>query len=242
MPPLIELIHVCRSFDGGRIVALNDVSLKISRGETVAIVGPSGSGKSTLLNHICGLDYPNLGEIHFDGLVVRGRTAWARIRAQRIGIVFQNFCLISTLTAKENVEVAMLGQIGDSAGRRKRALSLLASMDLAKRVNLRPMELSGGERQRVAIARALANCPDALVADEPTGSLDQTSSRSVMRILSELQQQTGMTLIIVTHDQSVAGICGRQIELIDGRIVSDFIRRSEKVQNESTPIPARGAA
>lgn len=221
MSPLIKLIHVRREFDGGQIVAVGDVSLAIERGEAVAIVGPSGSGKSTLLNLMCGLDYPSAGEVRFEGCPVHGATAWARIRARRIGIVFQSFYLISALTARENVEVPMMGQIADSTRRRERALTLLARLGVAKRANLRPQELSGGERQRVAIARALANEPDILVADEPTGSLDQKSSHLVMEILSDMQRRTSTALVVVTHDHSVAAYCKRRIEMIDGRVIHD---------------------
>jgi len=218
---MIELTNVCRSFDNNRIVALDDVTLQIGKSERLAIVGPSGSGKSTLLNIICGLDQPTSGAVRFEGHPIESRTAWARIRAHQIGIVFQNFCLIPGLTARENVELAMLGQRLDSAARRKRALDLLDRLELAGRVNLLPAELSGGERQRVAIARALANEPDILVADEPTGSLDQKSSHLIMKTLSDLQASIALTLILVTHDQSVAAYCSRQIVMSDGRVASD---------------------
>ncbi|MGD0023033.1 MAG: ABC transporter ATP-binding protein [Xanthobacteraceae bacterium] len=240
MPPLIELIHIRREFDGGRIVALDDLSLEIERGNSLSIIGPSGSGKSTLLNLMCGLDRPSHGVVRFDGNDVRTRAGWAHIRARRVGIVFQSFCLISTLNARENVEVAMMGQIAGSANRRKRAMDLLERMGLANRIGLRPAELSGGERQRVAIARALANGPDVLVADEPTGSLDQKSSRAIMAILAELQQTIELTLVLVTHDQSVAACCRRQIELIDGRIVGDAIRQpGYKMPAREVTAPAR---
>jgi putative ABC transport system ATP-binding protein len=220
---LIDLIHVRREFDGGRIIAVDDISLSIGRGETVAIVGPSGCGKSTLLNLICGLDWPTSGAVLFEGRPIRSRTEWARVRARRIGIVFQSFCLIPTLTARENVEVAMIGQLTGAQHRRERALALLQRMDLADRVDLRPPELSGGERQRVAIARALANKPDVLVADEPTGSLDRRSSRSIMEVLTDLQRSARTTLVVITHDPSVAAYCKRHIELIDGRVANDAV-------------------
>jgi ABC-type lipoprotein export system ATPase subunit len=226
---IIELSHVCRSFDEKSIVALDDVSLRIGKGDRVAIFGPSGSGKSTLLNILCGLDVPTSGLVRFEGAGILGRTAWARIRARNFGIVFQNFCLIPGLSAKQNVELAMLGQRKGMKARSRRAVSLLDQMGLAERMHLRPAELSGGERQRVAIARALANEPDIILADEPTGSLDQKSSRSVMGILSQLQANTGVTLVIVTHDHSIADHCDRKIEFVDGRIFSDTARRPETV-------------
>ena len=218
---LIDLNHVRRTFDGGRIVAVDDVSLSIRQGETVAITGPSGSGKSTLLNLMCGLDRPTRGDIRFDSQSVRGGAKWARVRAERLGIVFQSFCLIPGLTAEENVEVAMIGQCSGVHLRRERALSLLQQVGLGDRSAFRPFELSGGERQRVAIARALANAPDVLMADEPTGSLDRRSSHLITDLLTDLQRGRHTTLVLVTHDQIVAGYCKRQIELVDGNVVSD---------------------
>ncbi|MEX0853473.1 MAG: ABC transporter ATP-binding protein [Bauldia sp.] len=218
MSPLIELLHVRREFDDGRIVAVDDVSLTIARGEAVAIVGRSGSGKSTLLNLMCGLDVPTRGEIRFAGARISGRLAWAEIRARHIGFVFQNFCLIPTLTGRENIEVAMLGQLAGAGRRRQRASELLARLSLAGRADLHPMRLSGGERQRLAIARALANQPQVIVADEPTGSLDSETGRSVIDIIAGLNRELGTTLVIVTHDREVAAVCDRRIEMVDGRV------------------------
>jgi ABC-type lipoprotein export system ATPase subunit len=219
MSPLIELIHVRREYDGGKIVAVDDVSLVIGRGETVAIFGPSGSGKSTLLNLMCGLDTPTGGEVRFDGQSIVGRAAWAAIRARRLGLVFQSFCLMARLSARENIELAMLGQVPGAQARGERAASLMRELGLAERAHLRPPLLSGGERQRVAIARALANEPEVLIADEPTGSLDRKSSHSTMDILTGLQRDSHTALVIVTHDPEVAAACSRQIELVDGRIM-----------------------
>ena len=238
MAPLIELTHVRRVFDGGRIVAVEDVSLTIGDGETVAIVGRSGSGKSTLLNLICGLDRPTGGEVRFEGRVIKGRTAWAAVRAERMGIVFQNFSLLPTLSARENIEVALLGNLRGARQRRARALELLTHFDLAARETLWPAQLSGGERQRLAIARALANGPKLLVADEPTGSLDQESSRAVMGIIGGLHGEFGTAVVVVTHDDEVAAVCARRIEISDGRIVSD---RSTAV-TPAVPVPALVAA
>jgi ABC-type lipoprotein export system ATPase subunit len=218
---LIELIAVRREFDAGRIVALDGISLVVEAGETVAMVGPSGSGKSTLLNLVSGLDQPSSGEVRLDGQAIAGRNAWADIRARRIGIIFQNFCLIPTLSAVENVEIAMMGHWRKATHRRNRALALLQRVGVAARSRLRPPELSGGERQRVAIARALSNDPRILVADEPTGSLDRANSLAIMEMLRELHRDTGTTLLVVTHDASVAGYCDRLVEIVDGRIVRD---------------------
>jgi putative ABC transport system ATP-binding protein len=221
MPALIELNHVHREFDGGRIVAVDDVSLTIADGETVAIVGRSGSGKSTILNLICGLDRPDRGEVRFEGRVIKGRAAWAKVRAECMGIVFQNFCLIPTLSARENIEVAMLGTLRGAHRRRTHALELLAHFGLAARETVRPAQLSGGERQRLAIARALANGPKLLVADEPTGSLDEETSHLVMGIIGSIHREFGTAVVVVTHDEEVAAICARRVEVSDGRIRAD---------------------
>ena len=218
---LVELNGVGRDFDGGRIVAVKDVSIAIKSDETVAIVGRSGSGKSTLLNLICGLDQPTRGEVRFEGRAVSGRAAWAAVRARKIGIVFQNFSLLQSLSARENIEVALLGNLARAGQRRDRALELLAHFGLSERATLRPAQLSGGERQRLAIARALANRPQLLVADEPTGSLDVETSQSVMTIIGNVHREFGTAVIVVTHDEDVAALCGRRIEISDGRIRSD---------------------
>lgn len=224
MPPLIELRHCHRRFDGGRIVALDGVSLSVARGDFAAITGPSGSGKSTLLDIMCGLDEPDDGTVLIDGEAVIGRAAWADIRAARIGFVFQSFCLIPTLTASENVELAMLWRNTSSASRRQRAETLLDSLGLGARSRQYPLELSGGERQRVAIARALANEPEIILADEPTGSLDQRASGEIVALLARLHQERGITVVLVTHDPAIAQRCWRRIEIGDGRIVSDLNR------------------
>ncbi len=235
-PHLLELKAVRRQFDGGRIVALDGVSLVIEPGETVAIMGPSGSGKSTLLNLISGLDQPTSGEVRFDGKTIKGKNAWADIRATRIGIIFQNFCLIPTLSAEENIEVAMMTQSGKASYRGERALSLLQRVGLAARADLRPAELSGGERQRVAIARALSNGPGILVADEPTGSLDRGSSRAIMEMLRDLHRDTGATLLVVTHDPSVASYCDRHVEIVDGRVVRDGPQNQGEAERATVSI------
>ncbi len=238
--PIIELSGVSRDFDKGRIVALDNVSLGVQPGEQLAIVGPSGSGKSTLLNMICGLDSPSSGEVRVDGKVIAGKTAWARARATRFGIVFQNFCLVSGLSAKENIELAMLGQIRGAAERGRRAVELLDQVGLASRSRLRPGELSGGERQRVAIARALANSPDVLVADEPTGSLDRKSSAMILDLLASVQKDRRLTLIMVTHDMAIAASRRRLIEVVDGKIARDQVRpdASRTDPDQDRPAPA----
>jgi ABC-type lipoprotein export system ATPase subunit len=217
---LVELNQVRREFDGGRIVALHGISLSIEEGETLAIVGPSGSGKSTLLNLLCGLDHPTSGEVRFEGRTVTGRLDWRRIRARHVGIVFQSFCLLPELTARENIEVAISTNLSDKE-RRSRSLDLLEAVGLAERADNKPPRLSGGERQRVAIARALINRPRLVLADEPTGNLDQSTGRAVLDLLLGVVRSRGATLAMITHEPSVAASCGRRVKIVDGRIASD---------------------
>lgn len=226
MPHLVELHHCHRVYDNGRIIALNDVSFSVARGDFIAITGPSGSGKSTLLDLLCGLEEPSVGEVVFDGATVRDRADWARLRAERIGFVFQSFCLIPSLTAAENIELAMLWQGISARARRERVAELLERLGLGARGRQHPMQLSGGERQRVAIARALANSPELIVADEPTGSLDSRSSADIIGLLEGLQRDGAITVVIVTHDRAIAERCDRRVELVDGRIVSDQRRQT----------------
>jgi putative ABC transport system ATP-binding protein len=217
---LVELNQVRREFDGGRVVALHGVSLDIKEGQSLAIIGPSGSGKSTLLNLLCGLDHPSSGVVKFEGRPVSGRLDWRGIRAKHVGIVFQSFCLLPELTARENIEVAISGPLKDSV-RRSRSLDLLDAVGLAERADHKPPRLSGGERQRVAIARALINQPRLVLADEPTGNLDQNTGRSVLDLLLGVVRSRGATLVMITHEPTVAACCGRRIKIVDGRIVSD---------------------
>jgi putative ABC transport system ATP-binding protein len=219
--PLIELRDVRRTFEGGRITGLAGVSAEFRHHESVAVMGPSGSGKSTLVNAICGLDPPTSGSVLFEGARMGDNRAWARLRARRIGIVFQQFNLLPTLTACENVEAASLDALPRSGVRRAAAAQLLERVGVAHCADRRPAELSGGERQRVAIARALAGGRDVLVCDEPTGSLDQAASRQVLDLLLELHRTSRIALLIVTHDPGVAKLCTRRITLIDGRIMTD---------------------
>lgn len=221
MSQLVELRNCRRVYDNGRIIALDDVSFSVARGDYIAITGPSGSGKSTLLDVLCGLEEPSSGEVLFDGAIVRGRTDWARIRSERIGFVFQSFYLIPSLTVAENIELAMLWQGISARDRRDRVAELLERLGLGQRGRQHPLQLSGGERQRVAIARALANRPELIVADEPTGSLDSRSSADIIDLLEDLQRNNAITVVIVTHDRAIAERCDRRVELVDGRIVSD---------------------
>jgi putative ABC transport system ATP-binding protein len=211
--------HVCRAFEGGRIRALEDVSLRIAPGELVALTGPSGSGKSTLLNLIGALDRPDAGTIAVDGAVVDGSDA-AEYRARTVGFVFQFHNLIPVLSAAENVQVAMLGRGPGRREREARAGELLREVGLAGRTWAFPPTLSGGERQRVAIARALANDPRLLLADEPTGALDSETGDQIVALLQRLRESRGMTILLVTNDRAIAQRADRVLELRDGRLLA----------------------
>jgi putative ABC transport system ATP-binding protein len=221
--PVILIDRVSKSYDDGP-PALGPVSLTVSRGEAVAVLGPSGSGKSTLLNLIAGLDRPSSGELIVDGVRVDGlgEAAAARYRRARIGMVFQFFNLIDDLTVLDNVLLpAQLAGVGrPEAG--ARAEELLASLGVDAYARQYPGRLSGGERQRVAVARALVNRPALLLADEPTGALDTASREDVRELIVDLHA-SGQTLVLVTHDEELAASCAsREVRLLDGRIVSDL--------------------
>jgi putative ABC transport system ATP-binding protein len=215
---------VKREYDmGGEVVrALRGVDLAIGRNEYVAIMGPSGSGKSTLMNIIGCLDTPNAGEYWLNGKLVSTMSddALARVRNKEIGFVFQTFNLLPRATALHNVELPLVyaGVSGDE--RRRRALEALARVQLADRASHKPNELSGGQRQRVAIARALVNNPSILLADEPTGNLDSTTSEEIMRVFEELASH-GQTVIMVTHEPDIAAHARRVVVIRDGLIASD---------------------
>ena len=219
--PLVWIDRVSRTHDEGRVVSLQDVELRVDAGEFVAVTGPSGSGKSTLLNMMSGLDRPTSGRVHFEGVEPLTRRGWAAIRARRIGYVFQRFNLLATLTALQNVEVAMFGVVRGAAARRARARELLERVGLLLRAAHFPYQLSVGERQRVAIARSLANSPAIILADEPTGNLDSRSAASSIELLKLTRASDGIALVVVTHDAKVAAHAPRLVALEDGRIVRD---------------------
>jgi putative ABC transport system ATP-binding protein len=217
--------------DGDGVVdALAEVDLEISDGEFVAVVGPSGSGKSTLLQLLGALDRPTSGTISFEGrdLARLGDEALAALRLERVGFVFQQFNLIPTLTARENVEVAIAPTGASAADRIARAEDLLGRVGLGDRAGHLPSQLSGGEQQRVAIARALANSPDVLLADEPTGNLDSATGESILGLLRELWSEAGLTVVLITHDAGIAAQAQRLIQLADGRI-ADSSRTAERL-------------
>ena len=216
---LVELRGVRRVFEGGSVVALDGVDLVLCRGEFVAVTGPSGSGKTTLLNLMGAMDLPDEGEILFEGQRVDSRRAMERVRAERIGFVFQMHNLIPVLRAAENVEVPLVPRLARGA-RRKRARNLLEEVGLAHRAEADVRGLSGGERQRVAIARALANDPALILADEPTGNLDSKTGNGVMEVLHAARRRTGATLVLVTHNLEICEGADRHVKLHDGKIVS----------------------
>ncbi|MBV9614889.1 MAG: ABC transporter ATP-binding protein, partial [Ktedonobacteraceae bacterium] len=202
-----------------QIEILKGISFQIMSAEFISIVGPSGSGKSTLLGIIAGLDNPTGGHVLIDGVDITrmGENRLASVRNSKIGMVFQAFNLIPTLTAQENVEVPLyVGKHKGSPSTRSR--ELLTLVGLGHRLNHRPNQLSGGEQQRVAIARALATDPALVIADEPTGNLDARNGENVLKLITELRAQTGKTFIIATHDPIVAGHADRAIRIVDGKI------------------------
>jgi putative ABC transport system ATP-binding protein len=223
-PPLVTLERVSRAFDDGAIVALRSIDLAIPAGDCVAILGPSGSGKSSIVNLLSGIDRPTSGRILWNGTPIESRRAWSRLRRDGIGIVFQEFNLIPTLSAAENVEMALMGRGVAADQQRARAQAALGRVGLAHRTRHLPHALSGGERQRVAIARAIVNAPSVLLADEPTGNLDSANAAAVADLLFELQRDTGMTLVLVTHDESLAARCRRCVRVRDGEIAEDRIQ------------------
>ena len=237
-PTVIRLRKVWKVYQMGdvEVPALRGLDLEIKDGEFVAIMGPSGSGKSTAMNMIGCLDIPTKGSIYLDEQDIShlSESDLAQIRGRRIGFIFQQFNLIPTLTALENVMLPMTFQGKPAAERRERARKLLGMVELDDRMNHRPNELSGGQQQRVAIARSLANDPEVILADEPTGNLDSKTGQVVMNFLQKLNTEEDKTIIMVTHDESVANHAARIEYLKDGVIVSS--KRGRKyVRNPLLP-------
>lgn len=221
---MIDIDHVSRQYEGKRqVTALDDVSLHIGKGEMVSIIGPSGSGKSTLLNLMGGLDRPSSGEVRIDGEALSGLSddGLTRVRRDKIGFIFQFFNLLPTLTCFENVAIPLHLRGWPRKQIDERVRELLGLVGLGQRVDHLPEELSGGERQRVAIARALSVYPPILLADEPTGNLDTHTGADILALIHDLHERLGATVLIVTHDRTVAESCPRTILLRDGRVVSD---------------------
>jgi putative ABC transport system ATP-binding protein len=218
---MIELREISKTVTSGSepLTILHPLTARIPRGQFVAVVGPSGSGKSTLLGLIAGLDAPTSGSVLIDGvdITLLDEDALARLRGEKIGIVFQFFHLIPSLTAHENVAVPM--EIAGIAEAADRAAALLEEVGLTGRAHHYPSQLSGGEQQRVALARALANNPPIVLADEPTGNLDSTNGRVIMKLLRDIHRARGTTLVLVTHDAELAAQADARIVLRDGRVV-----------------------
>ena len=226
---MIKLTDIQREFQVGTqtVHALNNINLTIEDGEYVSVMGPSGSGKSTLLNLLGLLDRPTAGTYYLNNHNVTDldETEQAITRNQNIGFVFQVFHLIPRLTAAENIELPLVLAGVDEASRKERVHAALSSMNLLDRAHHKPQELSGGQRQRVAIARATITEPSILLADEPTGNLDQKSGLNVIETLEQLNQK-GITLIVVTHDESLGARSNRSIRMLDGKIETDTITNS----------------
>ncbi|MDJ0448063.1 ABC transporter ATP-binding protein [Methylocystis sp. JR02] len=223
MQPVIELadVHLTLGEGAARVHVLKGVSLNIAHGETVSLLGPSGSGKSTLLMTLAGLERPDSGAVRIDGadLGALSEDALARFRGQKIGVVFQSFQLIPTMTALENVAVPL--ELAGKPDAFAVAEAELAAVGLGHRLSHYPTQLSGGEQQRVALARALAPDPLILAADEPTGNLDSETGASVIDLIFAQQKRRGATLVLVTHDATLAARCGRRVRLRSGRIETD---------------------
>jgi ABC-type lipoprotein export system ATPase subunit len=234
--PLLELSDVWKIYDLGevKVEALRGATLNVEEGEYISLMGPSGSGKSTLMNIVGCLDRPTIGTYRLAGEHVEtmSRDERAKIRNRRLGFVFQNFNLLGRTSAVENVELPLLyAPRMTGKERRRRAMDLLELVGLGDRFDHHPGQLSGGQQQRVAIARALANNPSILMGDEPTGNLDSRTSREVIEMFRRLNEEQGITVVLVTHDQEVARHAKRTIVLRDGRIVCDTANFAEAIES-----------
>ena len=225
MSNILEVQNLSKVYTSGdrELHVLSDINFTLSQGQTLAIVGPSGSGKTTLLGLCAGLDNVTSGSIILCGNTLQGITEDDRaiIRNKHVGFIFQDFQLLPTLTAHENVMIPLELQGVDHAG--QLAMTLLQRVGLGDRVKHYPSQLSGGEQQRVSLARAFSNTPDILFADEPTGNLDADTASTVQQLLFDLNRENGTTLVIVTHDITLAKKCNRMIQLSGGKVVSDTL-------------------
>ena len=218
---IIEIHNLKKSYDKGKIKALNGIDLEIKKGEFVSIIGPSGSGKSTLLNMLGALDTADEGTINVAGVDLTKSRDLSQFRSKEIGFVFQLHNLIPNLTVLENVQIPMLETPLSSEKMEERAMELLKSVQLEDKVDQRPTKLSGGQRQRVAIARALVNHPSIVLADEPTGSLDSKTGDIILDLLKDLHKKENVTLVMVTHEPYVANLAERIITVKDGKIIEE---------------------
>jgi putative ABC transport system ATP-binding protein len=212
--------------DEAQVFALNDVSLTVAKGEFVAVMGPSGSGKSTAMNILGCLDTPTSGQYLLFGSEVSGmdRDQRALLRRHFLGFIFQGFNLLARTTALENVELPLIYQGVEVEERRERAMTALAKVGLEGRASHRPSELSGGQQQRVAIARAIVTRPGLILADEPTGNLDSARGREIMELLTQLNREEGLSVLMVTHEPDMADYASRIVTFVDGRIQSDVLK------------------
>ncbi|HSW40559.1 MAG TPA: ABC transporter ATP-binding protein [Acidobacteriota bacterium] len=231
----IETINLSMTYRSGKVdvPAVQDVSISVKHGEFIAVMGPSGCGKSTLLHLMGGLLQPTCGKILIDGVDISKLTDAERtaVRRRKIGYVFQRFNLLPTLTAKGNIELAK--KIHGNGHLNSNGVDRIFDMlGLNDKINFRPSELSGGEQQRVAIARAVINRPSIILADEPTGSLDSRNSRTVLQILSDLNEKLGQTIVMITHDSEAASIAGRVIEMKDGQIIFSAEQNAARTELE----------
>jgi ABC-type lipoprotein export system ATPase subunit len=218
---VFEAVGLEKKYEDGRVHALRGVTFSVVQGEFVAITGPSGCGKTTLLQMLGALDRPTAGTLLYRGNSIPDLSDPSIYRAHEIGFIFQAFHLLPTFTALENVQIPMFESDLSISERRNRAVTLLQSVGLGHRLSHFPAKLSGGERQRVAIARSLANGPSVLLADEPTGNLDSENARLILELIVRVHREQNMTLMLVTHDMSIAQQASRTIQMKDGRIVSD---------------------
>jgi ABC-type lipoprotein export system ATPase subunit len=218
---LLEAKALTREFDDGQVKALRGVDFSVEEGEFIAVTGPSGCGKSTLLQMLGALDRPTSGTLLYRGQSLPDHPNPASYRAHEVGFIFQAFHLLPTFTAAENVQIPMFETDRSVSERRERSIELLKLVGLDHRLDHFPSKLSGGERQRVAIARSLANGPSVVLADEPTGNLDSENAHLVLDLIIRLQQEQGRTLVLVTHDPTIAERASRTLHMKDGRIVSD---------------------
>ncbi|MEM7486819.1 MAG: ABC transporter ATP-binding protein [Bacteroidota bacterium] len=225
MSKILNVEHLGKTYTSGskQLTVLDDINFSIEAGETFAIVGPSGSGKTTLLGLCAGLDYPNTGVVELSGadLGSLNEDERAQLRNEKVGFIFQNFQLLPTLTALENVVVPL--ELQGAKNPAKIGKELLGKVGLGDRLQHYPSQLSGGEQQRVALARAFSNSPSILFADEPTGNLDQDTGDRVIQLLFDLNQEAGTTLVIVTHDLELAQKCNHLLQLRGGKVVSNEV-------------------
>jgi len=248
MVPVIAVKNLVKTYQVGEhlVKALRGVNLEVQRGEFLAVTGPSGSGKSTFMHIVGCLDRPTSGQYLLDGQDVSklSKDALAAIRNKKIGFVFQGFNLLARTSALDNVELPLLYGGGGmkTAERRKRAIEVLSAVGLADRADHHPNQLSGGQQQRVAIARALINHPSILLADEPTGNLDTKTSIEVMGIFQRLNQERGISVVLITHEMDIAEYATRTVTFRDGQVVADrAVARRRNAQDELAALPAAEA-